>query len=154
MSGSNQIRRERGAGGPEALSLNCSACMFIGEGVGGCFGDLAHGGMSVIPTSQSQLSSLLRSEQKDQSGENLLISRIFFSRVCTHHAGFTHLWKRSSPCYSQSGPCSPPSQSPCWPLMTQPMLPPPPRTGLDISRRQQRRSPFQLAGPTVTLMTP
>lgn len=33
-SSSNQIRRERGAGGPAALSLNCSACMFIGEGVG------------------------------------------------------------------------------------------------------------------------
>lgn len=34
VSSSNQIRRERGAGGPEALSLNCSVCMFIGEGVG------------------------------------------------------------------------------------------------------------------------
>ena len=94
-------------------------------------------GVSVIPAPQSQLSTPLRSEWKDQSSPNLLISRIFFLWVCTNHECSTHFRERSLSYF-----LSIPGQHPRISLQvsddTAQAFPPAP----DFSRRQQRRGPL------------
>lgn len=102
---------------------------------------------SVIPTPQSQPSSLLRSQEKDQSSRNPVDFYDFLFMGVHSPCSFSNLTKQGLSSYFLPGSVDLPTESPCWPPMTQPILCP--QTDLDISARQRlRRSgcPLQPAG--------